>query len=172
MLFMALLLRPWHMQQAKEGKIAFSLADDILVVVLGQDMCDRFAAALRATHQYLVDIGAKVSPTNNFNFASTSEIRQWLRDTMWETIGSAIEVVDHFRYLGAHMSISGRYRVNTLMERFGTATALLARVAKLPVTRWHKAKIIRAKVFPAALYGSEVAQPTEKEIATLATAVV
>lgn len=29
MLFMALLLRPWHMQQAKKGKNAFSLADEV-----------------------------------------------------------------------------------------------------------------------------------------------
>ena len=80
-------------------------------------------------------------------------------------------MIEHFRYLGAHISVSGRYKVNTLRDRFANAVAMLTRVHRLPVSRFHKAKIIRANVYPAAMYGSEVAQPTDKDIAKLAAAV-
>ena len=134
-------------------------------------MTTRFSSSLRDTHIFLKDIGDVVSPTKNFNFASTPEDREWLGSTFWETIQAPIQVVQQFRYLGAAISVSGRYRAETLRDRFAAATAMLGRVCKLPVSRSHKAKIIRTKIFPAALYGSEVAQPTEKDIAKLSVAI-
>ena len=47
---------------------------------------------------------------------------------------------------------------------------MINKVAKMPVTRTYKAAIIRTKIFAASFYGSEVAQPNERDIATFAAA--
>ena len=70
------------------------------------------------------------------------------------------------------MAGGGKHAATTLRIRFRVSIAMLAKAARLPVSRFHKAKIIRAKTFPAALYGSEVAQPTEKDIGSLTTAIL
>ena len=75
MLCIALLRRPWLMMQEKEGHMGKTLADDIYLMTFGKCIIPFCSAALRATHIYLVDMGGIVSPTNNFNFASTAEAR-------------------------------------------------------------------------------------------------
>lgn len=171
MQWMALILRPWLEMQIKAGNKPRVLADDILVMTTGEEnMLHRFAAALDATHSYLIDMGAKIAPDKNSNFASTETARKWLKATYWKKLGTAITVVDNFRYLGAHMNVAGKNTADTLKKRIKQGIMLLHRVAKLPVTRAHKATLIRTKIFSAALYGSEVAQPNERDIATFAAA--
>ena len=133
-------------------------------------MMNRFAKGLNHTHSYLIDMGAKIAPDKNFNFSSTAEGRVWLKNTFWKKLGTAIEVVDNFRYLGAHVNVSGKNTAETLRQRFKKGVSMLMKIARLPVDRAHKAMIIRTKVFAATFYGSEVAQPTEKDIATFAAA--
>ena len=171
MMFIALVLDPWITQQRIAGNFPKILADDILLVAKGPDMLHKFSGGLADTHQYLVDMGARIAPDKNTNFASTTEAREWLKKTYWRAVGGAIKVEDNFRYLGAHICITGRNTANTLRKRFNSAICIMKKVARLPVNRSCKAKLIRAKIFPAALYGSEVCQPTERDIATLSTAI-
>ena len=70
------------------------LADDILLLTWGKKMLHRFARGLKATHIYLEDMGAKVAPDKNYNFASTVTARNWLRKTYWRTIKTSITVVE------------------------------------------------------------------------------
>lgn len=65
MLFITLLLRPWMMMQAMDGNIGNTLADDIYLMTFGKHMVTRFSNSLRATHIYLIDMGAIVSPTKH-----------------------------------------------------------------------------------------------------------
>ena len=97
--------------------------------------------------------------------------KQWLkRYVFWTHIDAGIEVVEHFRHVGAHMNVTGRNNAARLTKRFNNGIAMLSRVATLPVSRAHKAMVIRAKILAATLYGSEVAQPTEKDVAAFAAA--
>ena len=115
-------------------------------------------------------MGATVAPDKNCNFASNSLAKEWLTNTYWKTIKSNITVAENSRYLGAHISVGGRSDALTLRKRFKAGIAMITRIAKLPVTRGHKAMMIRIKVLAAALYGSEVAQATERDVADLADA--
>ena len=138
MLHMALIMRPWIVMQQIDGNFPKTLADDILLLTTGEERrLQRFAKGLDATHTYLLDLGAKIAPDKNLNFCSTSEGRKWLKQTLWEKIDAAIEVVDNFRYLGAHMNISCRNTAETLRKRIRNGTAMLAKVARLPVDRAH-----------------------------------
>ena len=49
-------------------------------------------------------MGAKVAPDKSYNVASSKNVRQWLKNTLWDQIGSGIEVISDFRYLGAHLT--------------------------------------------------------------------
>ena len=49
-------------------------------------------------------MGAKVAPDKSFHFASTAKAPKWLASTTWRHLGTAIEVVKDFRYLGAHIT--------------------------------------------------------------------
>ena len=79
MLFVTLMLRPWLVMQAREGNFAYTLADDMMLFSIGKFMTTKFSKALKETHLYLQRMGAVVSPTKKFNFASTTEARKWLR---------------------------------------------------------------------------------------------
>ena len=71
MMYIALIMRPWARMQKTEGNFPKVLADDILLVATGPLMLRKFADGLAETHQYLVDMGARIAPDKNMNFAST-----------------------------------------------------------------------------------------------------
>ena len=115
-------------------------------------------------------MGGTVAPDNNYNFSSAINGRIWIKHTYWKTIKSGIQVVDNFRYLGAHVAIGGKSTAATLKKRIREGIATLRKIAKLPVSRAHKAAIIRVKVFAAAFYCSEVSQIPERDLADFAVA--
>ena len=73
----------------------------------GPKCATTFAAALHETHHYFHDIGANLSISKSFNFASSTADRQWLSTTMWPVIQNTIKVLSSFRYLGAHIKVNG-----------------------------------------------------------------
>ena len=148
------------------------LADDIFIQAKGKGMEKVFAAALKKTHTYLHDMGAKNAPAKSFNYGSTAEARQWLRDTLWSEISSAIEVVEDYRYLGAHISTDGRGHDATWVDRVAKAVATTAKIARLPIGAEDRAKVLRAKVIPAALYGVETVPTRDKQVSKLTAAFV
>ena len=119
MMYMSLMMRPWIIMQKANHNLPKILADDILLMTAGDTAnVTRFAKGLNETHIYLIDMGAKIAPDKNFNFASLAETREWLKKTMWLSVDGAIAVVDNFRYLGAHVAIGGKNTAATLRERF------------------------------------------------------
>ena len=81
-------------------------------------MLSKFAGALNATHKYLHQMGARVAPDKSYNFASTIKANKWLSETIWEHIGSDIQVITDFRYLGAHLTTRHAASSNTLDKRW------------------------------------------------------
>lgn len=173
MMHMALLAIPWLLHQKARKLYPMVLADDLFLMAEGgEGMLTRFASGFNDTHQYLADMGARIAPDKSFMFASTEKARIWLRNTYWKVVNGAITVIDNFRYIGAHVAVGGRSTACTLRSRFKHAIAMLKKISRLPVSRVHRARLIRSKIFPAAFYGSEVAQPTEDDIAKLTTAIM
>ena len=124
MAMVALIMRPWILLMRTFGGIkCFILADDVLILGTGMKMISNFSAALNATHKYLHLMGSTVAPTKSYNFASNQKARKWLQETAWEHIGTGIEVVADFRYLGAHLTTRQATNSGTLHGRWGNSTA-------------------------------------------------
>ena len=105
MAMVALIMRPWiAIMRTFVDVRCFILADDVLILALGENMLGQFAKALNATHDFLQQMGAKVAPNKSYNFASGRKAANWLRQTTWDFIGATIEVVIDLRYLGAHLT--------------------------------------------------------------------
>ena len=69
MMMVALIMRPWIELMALIGGIrCFIVADDVLILATGKAMIGYFAKALNCTHTYLQAMGARVDPTDSFNF--------------------------------------------------------------------------------------------------------
>ena len=81
-------------------------------------------------------------------------------------------MVEDLRYLGGHISTKGNLRNPTQSSRLVKALDQLKRLRYLPASHADKVKIILAKVFPGCLYGIEGGDLSDKQLATLAAAVV
>ena len=66
-------------------------------------------------------IGAKVAPSNSYNFASSQKATKWLDQTWWEHIKANIEVVKDFKYLGAHLTSISATTSPTINKRWDKA---------------------------------------------------
>ena len=126
MMLVALIMRPWIvLMKTVPSTQAFILADDVLVLTKGEDMLRNIPAAIDKTHAYLHAMGAKVAPDKSYNFGSTKQARDWLADTWWPGIGSKIEVVEDFRYLGAHLSTKANCVSKTIEKRWTKAMQMM-----------------------------------------------
>ncbi len=110
----ALIMRPWVLMAKQNGASPRILADAIMIVTSGTGMVRKFAKSLTFTHQYLIDMGAKIAEGKSMNFASNSNVREWLATTAWPLAGGSIIVVDHLRYLGGHISTTTNSHADTL----------------------------------------------------------
>ena len=114
------------------GIKCFILADDVLILGTGMKMLSKFAGALNATHEFLHLMAAKVAPGKSYNFASTFKAKQWLSETVWEHIGSDIQVITDFRYLGAHLTTRHAASSSTLDKRWEKGQAAIQQAKVLP----------------------------------------
>ena len=115
--------------------------------------------------------GARIAPDTSYNFAFTGPAAKWLAVTHCGEIGANIPVVRDFRYLGAHINTTAVRKAATIDERITKAISVLKRLKWMKMRVEDKAKIIRVRIYPAALYGVEAAQPARHLIAELAAAV-
>ena len=83
-----------------------------------------------------------------------------------------IKVANHFRDLGAHMSMDKTNTNLTLTQRLRRATQWVRRLRSLPITHEQKIQTIRTMILPAACYGSEVGHCSQVELKALRTAIV
>ena len=115
-------------------------------------------------------MGAAMAIKKSFNFAAHNSVKVWFSNTVWPGIGGFMDTVSNFRYLGAHIRISGRSKNTTLGATHKKAVAYLKKVSQLPTTTAKKAAIIRAKVLPAAMCGIEATNYTERQLVELTAA--
>ena len=89
----------------------------------------------------------------SYNFASSPVAEKWLRDTGWNEINNSIEVVEDFRYLGAHLRTRATARSPALMNRWDKTLQQLQRLKICPATAEMKARATVAKIYAGAFYG-------------------
>ena len=106
------------------------------------------------------------------NFASSVKDRKYLGDKVWGSVEESIPVVRQFKYLGAHISTTQGMNRSVMDSRFALAAGMARRLSRLPLSTRAKAHAIVAKVLPLALYGVEVANPTEAKLKHLTTTII
>ena len=173
MMMAAIIMRPWIKLMRNIVQVeCFILADDVLIIANGQLMITHFVQALNLTHAYLQAMGARIAPDKSYNFASTKVATKLLNDTLWPEINDNIEVVEDFRYLGAHLISGQTLRSKTLHSRWDKAVQQLRRLKYTPATIEAKAKTILSKTYAVAFYGIEAAEIATDKVNHLAAVVI
>ena len=171
MLIIALMMRPWILLCNIDGLInARVLADDLLLLGVGTGHLQPFVTAFSRTHEFLHDMGARISADKSFVFSNDSGIRCWLKKHWWPHLRTTIDVVLHCRDLGAHLNTTSTNVGSTLTRRMTLSLAKLSRLRYVPISTHRKLKIILSGVYSGALYGCEATFASESTLARLSTA--
>lgn len=167
-----MIMRPWILVAKAMGARRKVFADDVLILVGGARMLERFAGTLNATHKFLHKMGARVAPSKSFNFASSKASRDWLHNTWWAEIQAHIDVVKDCRYLGAHLCTQGVRTYRTINQRAKEATEKLRKLKHVAASAEAKGKVIRTKIMPAMLYGIEANDLSERQLSSSTAAII
>ena len=103
MTFIAFMLVPWARSMLSIGCIPRALADDILVTAKGDQHELLFLRGYTITLLYFHIIGARIAFTKCFLFSTCTTTRARLQNHVWPIINCSINVVLHYRDLGAHI---------------------------------------------------------------------
>jgi hypothetical protein len=76
--FVSLLLSAWALLVHSTGCKPRSLADDLLMLAIGDGHARNMSGALDATLTYLADMGGKVAPKKSMVFSTCQATRKWL----------------------------------------------------------------------------------------------
>ena len=147
------------------------LADDIMVLAIGEGHEGIFKLNFDLTHQYLSDVGARIAPSRSYVFSTNRVTRQRLRDHLWEVLGTKVPVVTHMRDLGSHLSVGATLQGATITARLKKACRIVYKIAKTNLAFFNKAKLIRTVALATGLYGSEAAPVCDQALASLRTAI-
>ena len=102
--FVSLLLRAWALLVKEKECKPRSLADDLLILAIGDGHARRMSDALDATLTYLADMGGKVAPNKSMTFSTCGATRKWLARKLWVPINGSIKEAIHFRNIGTHLN--------------------------------------------------------------------
>ena len=144
MMIVMLLLRAWIIEMRETSVKPRDLADDLLMIASGTNHGDKITEAVEKAYDYMNDMGATIAAKKSILFSSCTATRKKLRHHRWKC-GDRIPVVSHARDLGAHLAISNRAYATTLRTRVKSATTLVEKIGRLPVTYKNKTHHIRTK---------------------------
>ena len=172
MMLVAFLLRPWIVFLESIEANPRILADDLLVDAQGEDHEAIFKNAYDFTHEFLGDIGAKISPTKSWTFSTCRTTRAKLRIHTWQRLDNAIiQVHNGARDLGSHLCTTAVLTSPTLTNRINEAISSCMRIRRTAFQPQKKAHMIRLAVLTKALYGVEAAPACETTLARLRHAI-
>ncbi len=171
MAMVALLTRPWISLMRQTGVIPRCLADDLLILAIGNKHQSRYIQAMNQSKQYFQDIGAKIAERKCFSFAADRQTRDFLSKYVWDHTGLRIPTVSSFRDIGAHLNLSRASNGVTLTKRMLKAIAMVKKLAWLPIPVAFKEKIVRANILPAGLYAVETTTVNNSTLRMLRAAI-
>ena len=168
----SLLLRPWAKLVERYGCKPRSLADDLLILAVGDGHARKLSGALDATFNILAAMGGKVAPNKSLVFSTCAQTRRWLTRKFWKPIRGGIRVANHFRDLGTHLNLTFTACGKTLNDRIWWAVKVVKAISRLPLSYAEKARLIRATPLAAAKYGTPAAHVGTASACALRAAVV
>ena len=130
------------------------LADDWLVSAAGEDHDTRLKAGAGSAHGLMHSMGARVAPAKCGLLSTEPRARKALATHRWPHLATTVPVVNHMRDLGAHVDFTRQRKGVTLTKRLKLGLSLAHAVRALPRSTKGRAKLLRTKVLPGALYGA------------------
>ena len=100
MVFITFLMYPWHKFISTFHVQPRALADDLMVIEIGNKALHRFQQGFSATLIFPSHLGAKIAHTKSVLFATLRDYREWLAVKQWPVIDAIIPVLTSFRHLG------------------------------------------------------------------------
>ena len=171
MMIIALMMRPWLCLVTLSNIIQPRvLADDLMLLGIGEGHLNAFYHAFSDTHLYMQDLGAKIAPEKSLLFSNDGAIRRWISEVHWIHLGTSIPVVVHLRDLGSHLNLSTRNIGSTLTRRMLKCITRIQKLRFLPLDQDTKMRLITTNIFAAGLYGSEATFASEDSLSRLTTA--
>ena len=92
MLFITYFLLPWTTQMKNMQVQPRTLADDLMLTVVGHKALTLFAAAYSATIAHLQAIGGKLAPGKSLLFSTCEKARSWLKSCKWPGVEQVVTV--------------------------------------------------------------------------------
>ncbi len=172
MAMVALLTKPWISLMKRNRVIPRCLADDLLILAIGNFHQSKYIKAMSLSKQFFQDIGANVADRKCFSFAADKQTREFLANYRWDHTGLLIPAVSSFRDIGAHLNLSSASNGKTLSNRMQKATAMTKRLAWLPISAAFKERVVRANILPAGLYAVESSSVNHSILNMLRAAIV
>ena len=106
MMLVALLMRPWVQEMKAMNISPRTLADDLMLVVIGNDHIMTLVNGINATLQHIKCMGGRVASHKRNNFSTSAKYAQWLAKNNWRSVQATIPVVSDLRDLGSHLHIT------------------------------------------------------------------
>ena len=170
--FVSLLLRAWAVLVISKGCKPRSLADDLLILAIGDGHARKMSDALDATLNFLADMGGNVASNKSIVCSTCSETRKFFTRKFWTPIKACIRVANHFRDLGTHLNLTFTSCGQTCNKRIWWAVKICKTIGRLPISYKHRANLIRAKVLSAAKYGTPASHVGGASLCALTTAIM
>ena len=157
MMVRALITRPWILYMQRTSITPRTLADDLMLINIGEsnpdseagDMLETFSIAVDATLEFISDMGRRgPSPATSAVLASAISRRARFRKRKWDTGESAIPVKHNVRDLGAHVTFSGTPSGATLNKRADNASFIMDRIKVLPIPATQRSRLVIDKATP------------------------
>lgn len=162
MMVVALIMRPWIELVKQEGVKPRVFADDIMLYAKGDGHEEALTKSYGTTHRYLEDMGARLAPSKSSIFSTSKATRSRMRLHKWQYAGDAvIQVINNFRDLGAHVNLTNAANSKTINDRVAKGVGKVHRIASMQANEHTTAMGIKVFSHPFALYGAEVAQPSD-----------
>ena len=147
-----------------------SLADEMKQTAVGQGHWRKIRLTGNFTFAYLKAAGSRVSADKSALFSTSPSVRAAMRLHRWPSTGAPLLVRLHARDLGAHVTYALRLVSGTLSKRVRDVMPVCDRLRTLPSPADVKARALRGKVLPAALYSCENTPVTKVALRALAAA--
>ena len=132
-----------------------TLADDLMLVVIGNDHILALANGINATLNHIKYMGGRVASHKNNIFSNSPKYAQWLAKKSWRAVQATIPVVTDLRDLGSHLHIASYGPATTIVHRFDDAINTTTKIRHLPHDYAKKAIFVRTCALTRALYGTE-----------------
>ena len=157
-IYQSLYLRAWVVQMKSFGAMPRTLADNLMLLVTGNQALHIFCYAFTATLDHLTALGGRLSAHKSRLFSTIETHRKWLAAYVWPVAQQQVTVTHNMRDLGAAPSFAKSACTSYSAACMWSGIATLFAIRRLPVDRDHKGFFSLAAAHNKSFYSCELSQ--------------